>query len=179
MIHQGLVARGVRLLIRMVVDRRGQTIRAMPLGHAAELPERFLNPRAQGLERFGKTQRNRLHVRVRQHAMKQRVIKAMPGDRDPQIIHHREVAGRQSPRMMHLLEYHGFSRSLEAAPFGHPSLESSPGGIGKLPRVFLLEPFQQRLGLEAGFGFQPRLNLVPNLLERIDARAVLPRRFAL
>ena len=179
MIHQRLVACGVRLAIRMVVDCRTQAVSAMAFGHAAELPEGFLNPGGECLERFGETQRNRLHVRVRQHAMKQRMIKPKPGDRHPKVIHHCEVAGRESSRMMHLLKHHRLSGARKASPFGHPPLECSPRGVGKLARVFLLEATKERLGLQPGFRFQAGLNFVPNVLKRVDTRAVIPRLFPL
>jgi hypothetical protein len=44
--HQRLIACGVNLAVRMVVDRRAQAVRAMPLGHATKLPKRLLNPGA-------------------------------------------------------------------------------------------------------------------------------------
>jgi hypothetical protein len=51
-VHQRLIACGVDLPIRMIIDRRAQAVCAMPLRHAAKLPKRFLNPGTQRLERF-------------------------------------------------------------------------------------------------------------------------------
>ena len=179
MLHQRLVALGVRFSIRMIVDRCGQAVGAMPLGHAAELPKGFLNPRAQGLERFGKAEGNGLGVRVRQHAMKQRMIEPLPGDPHAEIVQDRKVAGGQPARMMHLLEHHRLSRPGQTPPLGHPPLEGSPGRIGILPRRLFLQPLEKRLGFETRFGLQAGLDFGPNRFKRIDTRAVIPRLFSL
>lgn len=130
-IHQGPIALGVDLAIGQVVDRRAQAVRAMPFRHPAELPEGFLNSSRKRLERFRETERNRLHVRVGQHAVKQHVIKPQPGDRYPEIVHHGEIAGRQPARMMNLLKHHRLSRTRRAAPAGHPPFERPPRRVRK------------------------------------------------
>lgn len=123
MIHQRRITIRQRLAAGMIADRRGQRIRTVPLRHSAELPERFLDALAERLERFRKTQRDTFHVAVSQHAVKQRVIESLAGDRHAQLIAHGEVARRQSSRPMNLAEEHRLPRPVQAAPSGHASLE--------------------------------------------------------
>lgn len=176
-IHQGSIALGVDLAIGQVVDCRTQAVRAMPPGHAAELPEGLLNPGRKRLERFRETERDRLDVRVGQHAVKQHVIKPQPGDRHPEIVHHGEIAGRQPARMMNLLEHHWLSRTRRAAPVGDSPLERPPRRVRKSAGIPRLQPLEQRLGHQSRLRFQPGLDFAPNLLERVLPRAVIPRLF--
>jgi hypothetical protein len=176
-IHQRLVALGVRLAIRMVLDCRAQAVGAVPRGHAAKLPEGLLNAGTERLEGFRETQRNRLHVRIRQHTVKQGVIKPHAGNLDAQIVHHGEVAGGDSGGMVDLLEHHRLVGTGRASPPSHTPLERPPGRVGKLAGKAGLQPLKQGLGLETRFRFQPGLDFCPNLRKRIESRAVNPRCF--
>jgi hypothetical protein len=74
-LHQRAVSRRQLLFGSVIVDRCAEAVGAMDLGHTAELPKRFLDTFAECFERLRKTKGYGLHVRVRQHAMKQRVFK--------------------------------------------------------------------------------------------------------
>jgi hypothetical protein len=110
--------------------------------------------------------------------VEQRVIEPVPGDLDAQIVHHREVAGGQPTRMMHLFKHHGPVGAEQTAPHGHSPLEGPPCRIGKPTGMPRFEPLEQGLGFELGFGFQPDFDFLPNLLEGINARAVVSGLFA-
>jgi hypothetical protein len=65
-VHQVAVTLTKLAIFRKVVDRRGETVAAMPARHAAQFPEGLLDSAADGLEGFGKTDRRELPVRVRE-----------------------------------------------------------------------------------------------------------------
>lgn len=151
----------------------------MPFRHAAELPERFLNAGAERFERFRKAQRHAFDVAPGQHAVKERVIKSLPGDLHTKFIADGEVTGRQSPRMMVLTEENGLARAMQASPFVHASFECSACGIGKPARMRLLQPFEKRLCFQSRFKFQSLLNAFPNRFKRIISRSICSSRFLL
>lgn len=151
----------------------------MPLWHSTEFPERFLNTRTECFKRFGKAQRYRFHITVRQGAVVQRVIESRSGDRDPQLIADREVTGRQPSRMMDLAEEDHLAWTVKASPLRHTPFERSSSGIRKPTHVFPLQPVEQGLRFELRLCFQSLLHFAPNSLEWIDSRAVVSSRFPL
>ena len=179
MVHQTGVTFGEFATTRMISHGRRQRIGAMPQRHATELPERFLNARAQCFKRLRKTKRHTFDVAVRQHAVIERVIESIPGDLHVQLITDREVTGRPSPRMMILAEEDRLARTMKAPPLRHAAFESSPRGIGKLTFVSLLQPLEQSLRFEPWFGLQSLLHVVPNVGERIFSCAVFSTGFPL
>lgn len=179
MLHQRGVPIRQRLATGMISHGRRQRIRTMPLWHSTEFPERFLNAGTQCFKRFGKAQRHRFHIAVRQHAVVQRVIESRSGDRHLELVADREVTGRQPSRMMNLTEEDRLAWTVQASPFRHTPFERSSSGIGKPTDVILLQPVEQCLRFEPWFRFQPLLQFVPNLFERIDSRAVVSSRFPL
>jgi len=151
----------------------------MPLRHSTEFPERFLNSGTECFKRFGKAQRHRFYIAVRQDAVVQCVIESCSGDRDPQLIADREVTGRQPSRMMDLAEEDRLAWTVKASPLGHTPFERSSSGIGKPTDVILLQPVEQGLRFELRLRFQPLLHFAPYVFERIDSRAVVSSRFPL
>ena len=88
----------------------------MPLRDSAEFPEGLLNPGTQRFEGFGKTERDAFHIAVRQHAVKECVLKSLSGNLHPQFVADREVAGRQPTGMMFLIEEHGLPGTMQTPP---------------------------------------------------------------
>jgi hypothetical protein len=140
--HQSRIPFGEFATTGVISHGRGQRITAMPFGHAAEFPERFLNAGTERFKRLRKTQRYAFDVAVRQHAVKERVLKSLPGDLHTQLVADREVTGRQSPRMMFLTEENCLARTMQASPFVDASFERSTSGIREPTFVSDLQPFE-------------------------------------
>ena len=140
--HQSRIPFGEFATTGVISNGGRQRITAMPLRHAAEFPERFLNAGTERFKRLRKTQRYAFDVAVRQYAVKERVLKSLPGDLHTQLVADREVTGGQSPRMMFLVEEHRPARTMQASPSIHASLERSTGGIREPAFVRHLQPFK-------------------------------------
>jgi len=151
----------------------------MPLRHATEFPERFLDPCAECLERFAEAKRNRFDVAVGQHAMKQQVVKSLAGDLDTQSVHDRKVAGGQSPGVMLLGKVDWLVGTVQRSPLGHPSFEGAASRIGELTRVLFLQPLKQCLGFEPWLLLESLFDRWPDLGEQVTPRAILQRGFTL
>ena len=178
MLHQRLVPRRELLLSGVILHRSGERVGTMQLGHATELPERFLHAFAEGFERFRKTKRYRLGIGVRQHAMKERVIELRFGNLDADRIHHGEVAGGDTTRMMFLWKGDGLIGAMSASPEPHTSLEGSASRIEELSRVAILQPRKESHRLQFGFRFKPLLNLGPDIGKGVNAGAIFAFRIA-
>lgn len=63
-------------LCRVISDRSGQRIAAMPKWYSAEFPERFLNARAERFEGLRETQRHTLLIAECQHAVIKQMIES-------------------------------------------------------------------------------------------------------
>lgn len=111
--------------------------------------------------------------------MKQRVIEALASDADAEFVADGEVAGGQSPRVMHLTEEHRLCRSVQTAPLSHTPLKRPPGRIRKPAGVRLLQPPEQRDGFQSRFPFELPLHLGPDIREGVCSSAVLPSDFPL
>jgi|GEM_PF-2286897 len=179
MIQQSRIAIGENSAIRVISHRGAERIRAMPLRNTTEFPERFLNPVTERFKRLRKAQRDRFHVAVGQHAVKQNVLKPRSGDRHTEVIADGKVTRSQPSRMMNLPEVHHFVRSVETPPQSHSPLKRAPSGIRKLPGVCLLQPFEQCLRLQCRFAFELPPDISPDPGKRIDSRSVVSRPFPL
>jgi hypothetical protein len=140
--HQSRITFGEFATTGVISYGRRQRITAMPFGHAAEVPERFLNTGTERFKRLRKAQRHAFDVAVRQHAVEERVIKSLSSDLHTQLVANGEVTGGQPTRMMFLVEEHRFARAMQASPSVHTSLERSAGGIREPPFVRHLQPFE-------------------------------------
>jgi hypothetical protein len=176
MSQQPLIALRELLLLRQVVHRRAQPIRAVPLRHGAQLPQRVLQPFAQALETLRKTDRHRLPVRVRQHEMVNHVREPLPRDGHAQVVHVREVRRRQPPRFMHLGEVHFLGRPRRGPPTTHLPLQRPQLPLGEPARITALQLPEDRLGLQPGLLRQQAANLHPHLGKGIDPRPPSVRR---
>lgn len=157
---------------RQVVDRRGETIAAMPTRHAPQFPQRVLQAVGQGLERFRRAHRHRLPVRVGQHEVIDQVVERLTENRDSQRVHVGEVRSRQIPRVMHLLEHHRAGRAEQRSPLLDTPLERAAVARVQLPRMLALEPVEQRLRLQTRLRLQPGLSQRPQFRQRIPPGAI-------
>jgi hypothetical protein len=180
MIHQALVTLREVLLLGQVVDRRAQPVGSMPLGHAAQFPQRILQALTQALEALREADRRRLPVRVAQHEVVDQVVERLTLDAHAQAAHAREVRGRQPARFVHLGEEHLLRWPGQRSPAPHLPLQAPQLPVRELARMAPLQLAEDRLGLQARLIHQHRLHLLPNTDERIDARppVVRPRRCA-
>ncbi len=155
-----------RILFRaaLVVHRQRHPIRAVPRRRPTQLGQRRLQTRAEAGEALREAQADVLPVRVRQHEVVQQVRKRLALDGHRQPAHAREVRRAQPPRLMHLGEEHFLGRPVLRAPLPHAPLQRPPRPLPVLAGVLLLQPLQQRLGL------QPRLALQQLLQARPDRR---------
>ena len=144
----------------------------MPLRNAAEFPKRFLNACAECFKGFRKTQRHTFHIAVRQHAVKECVLKSPSGNLHTQFVADGEVTGDDSPRVMLLIEEHRFPGTMQTPPLSDTTLQSTTRGIGELSGMLLLQPFQKCFCFEPWFQLESLLNLVPDIGERILSRTV-------
>jgi hypothetical protein len=126
----------------------------MPLGHAAQFPQRVLQSFAQTLEALRKADRHRFPVRVRQHAVIHQVVERLTVDGHRQLIHRGEVGGAQSARSVHLREEDLLRGPSGRTPVPHAPLQRAELSILELTWIARLQPAEQRLGLERRFGFQ-------------------------
>jgi len=101
-VHQVTVTPPKLAIFREVVDRRAETVAAMPARRAAQFPKGLLESAAESLERFGKADRRKLPVRVREREVIQQVVEGLAIDRDAQRVHAGEVRRPQPARVMHL-----------------------------------------------------------------------------
>jgi hypothetical protein len=109
-----------------MMHRQRHAIRPMPLGRRAQRPQGILQPRTQARETLGKTQRDMLPIGMRQHKVIEQVRKWLAPDGHLQIVHAREIRGRQSARWVLLREKHFLRRATQGLPLPHPPLERPP-----------------------------------------------------
>jgi len=147
MIHQSLVALRELLPLRGVVHRQAHPVGPVPLRHAAQFPQRVLQPFAQALEALREADRRRLPVRVRQHEMVDHVLERLPRNGHAQAAHAREVRRRQPTRLVHLREEHLLGRAMQRPPQVHLPLQGPQLPVGEAARVAALQFMQDRLGL--------------------------------
>jgi hypothetical protein len=165
--HERLVLRRVLLGMPFLVHCQRHAVRAMTLGHATHFPKRILDPLAQAGEALREAQRRVLPVRVGQHEVVQQVRKRLPLNGHPQALHVREVRGGQPARLMYLAEEQLLGRTVLGLPLVHPPLQCPPHGLPAPLGIFPLQPFPERLGLQARLPLQKLLHARPHGRQRI------------
>ena len=83
-VHQIAISPAKLALFREVVHRRAEAVAAMLARHAAQFPKGLLESAADGLERFGKADRRKLPIRVREREVIQQVVERLSVDGDAQ-----------------------------------------------------------------------------------------------
>jgi hypothetical protein len=169
MIHQALVTPRELLPLRQVVHRRAQPVRAMPLRHAAQFPQRILQAATQALEALRKTDRRRLPVRVGQHEVVDHVVERLPRDGYAQAAHPCEVRRRQPARLVHLGEEDLLGRPVQRPPAAHLPLQGPQLSVAEPARVAALQLLEEGLRLKARVLFQQGAYFQPDFGERIGA----------
>jgi len=127
---------------REVVDRRGQTVAAMPAWHSAEFPQRVLEAVRQRLERLRRAQGHRLPVRVGEHKVIRQMLEVFSEDGDSQRVHAGEIRGRQVTGVMDLAEHNRARQTGRGPPLLDTSLERAAVALGQPPGMLLLEPVE-------------------------------------
>jgi hypothetical protein len=122
----------------VVMYRQRHPITAVSLRHAAQGPQSILQAGAQARETLGKTKGDVLPVGMRQHEMVQQVREGLPRYCHLQVIHRREIRGRQPARCMHLAKEHFLGRPVLRLPLPHPSLQGPPRRLRTFARLRLL-----------------------------------------
>ena len=168
--HQRLVI--LREQFRVAVGMHGQrhAVGAMPLGYAAQGPERILQAFAQTGKTLGEADRHVLPVRTGQHEVIAKVVEALSLDGHLQGIHVGEIRGPQPARFVHLAEEHFLGRPVQSPPLPDAPLQSPQQFVAVVPGVAFLQQSQQRLSLQAGRPFQLGLHFRPHRRQRIDPR---------
>jgi hypothetical protein len=152
--QQGLVLGRVLLRVAVVMHRQRHAISAMPLGHAAQLPEGVLQPLAQAGEALGETQRHVFPVRGGQHEVVDQVGERLLLDGHAQLVQVAEVGGTETPRLVDLGEEHLAGRPVLGLPLPHPPLQGPTRPFPVALRILLLQPPQQRFGLQGRLALQ-------------------------
>jgi hypothetical protein len=172
MFQQPAIA-GLKLaLARQVVDRRTQAVAAMPARHAPEFPQRVLQAVGQRLERLRRANGHCFPVRVGKHEVIHQMLEAFAQDGHSQRVHAGEVRGRQVAGVMHLAEHDRARLPRRGPPALDAPLEGAALALRKPLGIFLQEPVEQRLGVQARLRFQPFLGLLPQVGQRILPRPI-------
>ena len=104
------------------------------------------------------------------------VIERLPGNGDVQRVHVGEVGGREVAGVVDLAEHDGLPRPVSRTPLPHAAFEGAAMRIEELTRMLAAQPVEERLGEQPGLGLEPRLDHRPDRRERIEPRAIGPRR---
>ena len=166
-LHQGLVFPSEHLGLRIVVDRRGQAIGAMPPGDPSQFPQGVLQPFVEALEALGEADRAGLPVGVGEHEVIDQVIEGFAGDGDAEVAHMGEVALGEPSRFVSLSEEHLLGRAFERPPSFDPPLQGAKLHVGEPPRMAALQVEEEGIGLEPGIEAELGLELGPDVLERV------------
>lgn len=111
-----------------------QSVGAVHLRYAAQLPQGVLQALAEALVTLGEADRSRLPVRVGQDEVVDQVLEGRTGDGHTQVGAVREVAGTQPSRMVNLGEEYLLGRSGKGTPLLDASLQGTQLAIGKASR---------------------------------------------
>ncbi len=142
----------------------------MDLGHAAQLPQRVLQPVAEALEALGETDRTRLPIGVGEHEVVDHVRERRPRHRHAELGAVGEVAGAQPAGLVDLAEEHLLGRAVQRPPALDPPLEGAQLAVGEAAGVLPLQVLEQGLGLQAGVDRQQLFELGPDVGEGVGPR---------
>ena len=165
--HQSLVSPSEHLVLRIGVDRRGQTIGAVPSRNPSQFPQGVLQPFAEALEALGEADGTGLPVGVGEHEVVDQVVERRAGDGDAEFAHVGEITLGEPPRFVGLCEEYLLGRSFEGAPLFDPALQATELDIGEPSRKAPLQVVEQGLGLEPWVEPELRDEFGPDVLERV------------
>jgi hypothetical protein len=152
---------------------RRQPIRAMHLRHAAQFPQRVLQPVAEALQAFREAERDRLPIGVREHEMIEQVRKRTAVDRHAQVAAVREVAGSEPTWMMDLGEEDLFGCAVQSPPGLEPPLQGAQLAVGETARETTLQVGEQGLGLQSGIEAEHLIEVRPDVGEGVGPGAIV------
>jgi hypothetical protein len=173
--QQGPVVRREGLGLAVGMHRHGHAVRAVPCGHAAQVPQGVLQARAEAGEALREADLHVLPVRVRQHEVVQQMVERLAADGHAQARHVREVGGAQPARLMDLGEVDLLGGTVRRLPGAHAPLQGPPHRVRVHPRVGTLEPAQQRHRLQARLAGEHLLELRPYRGQRVQPGPPAPR----
>jgi hypothetical protein len=158
------------------MHRQRHAVGAMPLGHAPQLPEGVLQPFAQAGETLGETECHVLPVRGGQHEVVDQVREGLPLNGHAQLVHVAEVRGAQTTRLVDLGEEHFPGRPVLGLPLPDAPLQGPTRPLPVALGILLLQPPQQRFGLQSRLALEKFLQSRPDLDERVGPGAPGARR---
>ena len=165
--QQGAVMLLEQFTIAKVVHRGGEPIGAVHLGNPSQFPEGILKPLAEALETLRKADCAGLPIGIGQDEVIDHVIKRLASERDPQIVHVREVRGSQLARLVDLIEEDLLRWALGGSPGFDLALQGPKLDVGKSTWEAALKILEKGFGLEPGIELQQVAQLGPHVLERI------------
>jgi hypothetical protein len=137
------VERATAALFELV--RRGREIvGAKHLGHAAERPERVLDPRDERLVRLAESEIDPSPAAEREHELEEQVPQGLAENRHAKIGRVREVDRGLATGDVLLLEVDFLLRPVHGAPVAHPSLKRAKLARRELSGRSLLEHVEDR-----------------------------------
>jgi hypothetical protein len=169
MIHQAVVTPRELLAVRQVIHRCAQPIGTVPPRHAAQLPQRVLQPLAETGKTLREADRRRLPVGVGQDEVVDHVVEQLALDRHTQVAHAREIRGRQPARFVDLAEEDFLVRSRAGTPTTNMPLQRPQLVVGEAPLVPALHFLEEGFGLQAGLLAQQGLDFGPDLRKRVGS----------
>ena len=146
----------------------------MHVRHAAQFPQRILQPFAETLQAFREADRDRLPIGVREHEMIEHVHKRTAVDGHAQLRTVREVAGSQPTGMMYLGEEHLFGRPALGPPTFDLPLQRPQLPVAEAAWEAPLQVGKQGLRFQAAVDLQLRFEFGPDLAERVRTCSPVP-----
>jgi hypothetical protein len=168
--------------LRQRVRRGREVIAAQHARHAAEVPERTLEPSDERLERLAERERHEAPLAKAQDELEQEVREELTGDAHPKRAAVGEVDRRLATWHVLLLEEHLFVGPVQRTPVAHAPLQRTQVPLVETTAMTTAELGENRCCLEGAgvVALEQRHDVrLPNAVERIDPRAPGPRRLRL
>jgi hypothetical protein len=123
--EQSLVALGEFFLVQGVVHGRRQPVRLMSLWHAAEFPQRRLQPLAEAFEALRVADAAGFPVGVGEHEVIDEVVEGLFGDGDAELAHVRVIGLGQLAGAVQLREERFLGGAFQGPPPLHATLQGA------------------------------------------------------
>ena len=127
--QRGVAAREL-FFFGQVVERRRQAVGAVLLGHAAQAPQRRLQPAGQSEEALAAFEHRRMApARVRERELVEPVRERDAGDNYPELVADGEVRQPEPARRVLLREEDLALGAVHGAPLAHPALQRAQHAV--------------------------------------------------
>jgi hypothetical protein len=165
------------LLLGQVDERCREAVGAVLLGHAAQPPQRGLQPAGQRHEALALGEHTGVSpTRMRQRELVQPVREGYPADLHAELVGDGEVRQPEPARRVFLREVHVAFGAVHRAPLAQPPLQGAQHADAVVDGVAPLQLFEQRDGVELWVGLQQRDDFaVPHRGQRVLAGAPAAR----